>query len=286
VSDQPATIRNAAGRVLRRSTLAQFAGGDEYTLAPRSNLLESLLNRLPESCVHLASPVAQVHPSGDVDVHDTRRRFDLVVAADGVRSVCRKDLWPDAAAPHRTGITTWTWILDRRLTDGFGAIWGRFAEFGILPLHDGRTYAWGGARPGHADLGAYRDWPDPLPELIGAADPDRMTTVELMEVPPPRQLASGRVALIGDAAHAMRPIFGQGAALAMADAITLCRGGIRQLSRRRRRMGALYWMSRSASVVSMPKYRVLAWARDSSLRLTPDGLFASSVGSVSRWSPP
>ncbi len=86
VSDQPATIRNAAGRVLMRRTLAQFAGGAEYTLAPRSNLLESVLDRLPESCVHLASPVAGVHSTGEVDVHDTSRQFDLVVAADGVRS--------------------------------------------------------------------------------------------------------------------------------------------------------------------------------------------------------
>ena len=35
VSHQPATIRNSSGRVLMRRNLAQFAGGDEYTLPGR-----------------------------------------------------------------------------------------------------------------------------------------------------------------------------------------------------------------------------------------------------------
>jgi 2-polyprenyl-6-methoxyphenol hydroxylase-like FAD-dependent oxidoreductase len=84
----------------------------------------------------------------------------------------------------------------------------------------------------------------------------------------------------------MRPIFGEGAALAMEDAITLARGGIAQLSLRRTRMSALYWMSRSASTVAMLRHRSLALTRDTALRLVPDGLFASSVGSVSRWPDP
>ncbi|OBK72156.1 FAD-dependent monooxygenase [Mycobacterium sp. 1274761.0] len=285
VSRQAATIRNAAGRVLIRRTLAEFAGGDEYTLAPRSDLLRSLLARLPHDSVNMSSPVTRVDSTGEIEVEGRRHRFDLIVAADGVRSVCRNNLWQEATQPRRTGITAWTWIIDRRLTDGYGAIWGRFAEFGILPLHDGRTYAWGGARPGHADLQSYRDWADPLPALIDAADSERITSLELIEVPPPRHFSRGRVVLIGDSAHAMRPIFGQGAALAMEDAITLARGGVAQLSRRRRRMYALYWMSRNASLVSMPKYKMLAVARDTALRLAPDSVFASSVGSVSRWTP-
>lgn len=286
ISHRPASIRNSAGRVLMRRTLAQFAGGDEYTLAPRSSLLRSLLAQLPADCVHMSTPVTRVRPDGEIEADGKRHAFDLVVAADGVRSLCRRTLWLSSPTPHRTGITTWTWVVDHSLEDGFGAIWGQHAEFGILPLHDGRTYVWGGARPGHADLDKYRDWPDPLPALIDAARPDRTTTIALTEVPPPRRLSCGRVVLIGDAAHAMRPIFGQGAALAMEDAITLAHGGIAQLSRRRARMRALYWMSRSASFVSMPKYRAIALTRDTALRLVPDRLFASSVGSVSRWSEP
>lgn len=49
----------------------------------------------------------------------------------------------------------------------------------------------------------------------------------------------GQVALIGDAAHTMRPTFGQGAALAMEDAIILANYGAAGLSQRRLRMMAL-----------------------------------------------
>ena len=283
LSGVPATIRTDTGRVLIERTLAQFAGGDEYCVARRSQLLRSLLSRTPEGCVRFGSKVTAVRPSGEVDVDGTQYRFDLVVAADGVHSVCRRQWWPDAAAPRRTGITAWTWIVDRTLSDGYGAVWGRYAEFGILPLLDGRTYAWGGARPGHADLRAYRGWAAPLPELIDAAE--RVSTVELIEVSPPQRFSTGRIVLIGDSAHAMRPLFGQGAALAMEDAIALAHGGIRALSRRRRRIAALYWASRFGSMVTMPRSRALTSARNAALRLTPDGLFASSVGSVSRRPP-
>jgi 2-polyprenyl-6-methoxyphenol hydroxylase-like FAD-dependent oxidoreductase len=285
ISGWPATIRNAAGRVLIRRTLAQFAGGDDYSLVPRSQLLESLLVQLPQRCVHMSAPVTRVDPSGELEVDGSRLKFDMVVAADGVRSACRQALWPRSPTPHRTGITARTWMVDRTLTDGFGVIWGYCAEFGILPLNDGRTYVWSGSRSGHTDLGAYRDWPQPLPELVDAAGP-AMTTVELTEVRVPRHLSYGRVVLIGDAAHAMRPSFGQGAALAMEDAITLARGGAVRLSRRRARMHSLYWMSRVASFASMPRYRALSVARDSALGLIPDGVLSPLFGSVSRWSAP
>ncbi|SEH76399.1 2-polyprenyl-6-methoxyphenol hydroxylase [Mycolicibacterium rutilum] len=276
-----ATVRTDTGRVLIRSSLARFAGGAEYCLAPRTRLLNSLLEQLPAECVRFSRRVTDVQPSGEVLIDGEQRRFDLVVAADGVHSVCRRNLWPDDAAPRRTGITAWTWMVDETLDDGYGAVWGRFAEFGILPLADGRTYVWGGARPGHAELTRYAGWPDPLPVLIGAVEPDRLSTVELTEVSPPRRLAHGRVVLVGDAAHAMRPLFGQGAALAMEDAIALARGGVAELARRRHRMVAMYWASRCGSAVTMPKYRALAAARNALLPLVPDRVFTSGVGMVS-----
>lgn len=282
----PATIRSDTGRVLMRSSLARFAGGDDYCLAERSMLLKSLLAQVPHASVRFRSNVTEVRPTGEVHADGVQHRFDLVVAADGAHSRARRTLWPHEATPHRTGITAWTWIVNQQMNDGYGAIWGRFAEFGILPLPDGRTYVWGGARPGHADLSAYRDWPLSLPELIAAADSDRISTVELTEVAPPRNFPKGRVVLIGDSAHAMRPTLGQGAALAMEDAITLAHGGIEQLARRRPRMLALYWVSKTGSRVAIPKLRILAAARNTALRLAPDRVMASSVGSVSRWTAP
>ena len=74
-----------------------------------------------------------------------------------------------------------------------------------------------------------------------------MATPEIVECRPPRDLVRGKVALIGDAAHTMRPTFGQGAALAMEDAITLANGGAAGLAQRWLQMMTLYTASKAGS---------------------------------------
>ncbi|OBA99048.1 hypothetical protein A5755_03735 [Mycolicibacterium fortuitum] len=223
---------------------------------------------------------------GVVTVGGKERRFDLIIGADGTRGIVRKSLWPDAPPPHSTGITGWAWIVDRQLATGFGPIWGRTTDFGILPLADGRTYIYGGTRDHGAELAAYRHWPAPLPTLIDDVNPDKMATPEIFEARPPRQLVRGKVALIGDAAHTMRPTFGQGAALAMEDAITLAHRGHVGLAKRRSRMLALYTGSKAGSYVAAPYLRSAERARNLTLRLTPSPLFGVMAGAVSHWRPP
>lgn len=276
----PATVRNRSGRVLVRRPLAHLTGGDEVVVVLRSRLLDILTAQLPDAVVRRRCAVTEVRTDGRVTADGHDHRFDLVVAADGARGIVRTALWPDAVRLRRTDIHGWSWVVDQTLTSGFGSIWGETSDFGILPLDDGRAYAYGSTCAAGAQPHDYLDWPDPLPALITAAT--RFTGVTVCEMPPPRQLARGRVVLIGDAAHAMRPTFGQGAALAMEDAITLAYSGVEQLTRRRMRMTALYWMSRGGSLVSAPRRRLLADARDAAVRLTPDPLFATLAGAASR----
>ena len=284
-SHVPATVRSSDGRVLIRSTLAQLTGGDQYATVPRSELLDWLTRRLPSSCLHYSSAVTRVGVDGALATGGTDQRFDLIVAADGTRGVVRELLWPEAPPTRSTGITGWAWIADRDLDTGFGTIWGRTTDFGILPLTDGRTYVYGGTRDRGTQLDDYQHWPAPLPMLINAAAPERMSTPEIFEARPPRQLLRGRVALIGDAAHTMRPTFGQGAALAMEDAITLARSGPEGLAKRRRRMLSLYAASKAGSYFATPRFHTAEKARNLTLRLTPDRLFGLMAGSVSQWQP-
>lgn len=199
------------------------------------------------------------------------------------RGVVRKSLWPKALALRPTGITGWAWITHHQLDTGFGSIWGRTDDFGILPLVDGRTYVYGGTRLPATELKSFKAWPDPLPMLIDAAKPDQTITTEIFEARPPRQLVHGKVVLIGDAAHTMRPTLGQGAALAMEDAITLAYRGISALARRWPRMLALYALSKAGSYVAAPRIAALETARNWALRLLPDPIFGAMTGSVSQW---
>ncbi|OBG86869.1 hypothetical protein A5699_20400 [Mycobacterium sp. E802] len=281
-----ATVRTYDGRVLVRRTLAQLTGGDQYATVLRRQLITWLTDRLPAHCLHYGSTVTGVGVDGSLTVNDREQRFDLVVGADGTRGVVRRSLWPDAPPPRFTGTNGWSWIVDRELDSGFGSIWGRVADFGILPLADGRTYVYGGTHQPHAQLRDYRDWATPLPMLIDAADPPQIATPEIFEAPPVRDLVRGKVVLIGDAAHTMRPTFGQGAALAMEDAITLATGGATELAKRRRRHLALYCASKIGSYIASPRTEMLMRSRDVALRLTPDTVFGLIAGSVSRWRPP
>lgn len=285
---QPATIVNQHGRVLVRAPLASLAGSrrGDFVVAHRAMLIETLKSALPDWCLHPDSRVTGVTADGVIETAGQHKRFDLVVGADGINSVARKSLWPPTAV-RGTGITTWRWIVDRSSYDGVVGIWGRTAEFGVLPMPGYGTYAYGGARPGHANLDSYLDWPDPLPELIASRQPGRLISDELREMRPVRNPTKGRVVLIGDAAHALRPTFGQGAALALEDAVTLARLGPQRYAKaRRRRTTALYWCSRWGSMITMPTTSAGEELRDNGLRVTPNGWFASVAGFASRWKPP
>ncbi len=284
-SHTPATVRASDGQVLVRSTLAQLTGGGEYATVARSQLIAWLSDALPPDRVHYALRVARVGADGTIETAGTAERFDMVVGADGARGVVRKLLWSDAPALRPTGITGWAWTTDHQLQTGFGPIWGRTADFGILPLVDGRTYVYGGTRVRGTDLESFRTWPAPLPALIDAAQPGQMITPEIFEARPPRHVARGKVVLIGDAAHTMRPTFGQGAALAMEDAITLAYRGTAGLSRRWLRTLALHQASKAGSYFAAPQLAALESLRNSVLRLLPDPAFGVIAGSVSRWSP-
>jgi 2-polyprenyl-6-methoxyphenol hydroxylase-like FAD-dependent oxidoreductase len=282
-SRMPASVRTPGGRILVRRSLGQLTGGGEFAAVTRAQLISWLAAELPSHCVHYSRNVTYVGLDGTIEISGVGQRFDLVVAADGLRSLARRSLWADAQPPRPTGITGWAWIVERRLETGFGVIWGRETEFGILPLIDGRTYVYGGDRSGQTDLRRFLDWPEPLPSLIDAATPEKMITPQIFEARPPRQLRRGKVCLIGDAAHCMRPTFGQGAALAMEDAIALAYGGPSRLSTRWPRMLTLYGLSKAGSRFAAPGTVPLERARNVALRLLPDPVFGVMAGSVSHW---
>lgn len=285
-SDIPATIRSSGGRVLIRSTMGRLTGGGQFACVPRAELVSWLTTALSPGCIRYRCPVSEVSVDGVVEAGGDREQFDLVVAADGARSITRMSLWPAAPQLSDTGISGWAWIVDTCLTEGFGTLWGHDTDFGILPLHDGRTYVYGGTSRHGADLGVFQDWPQPLPSLIAQASPTAMTTPRIFEARPARRLVKGRVVLIGDAAHPMRPTFGQGAALAMEDALTLVRQGPAGLARRWPRHLAMYGAAKTGSYAATPRMAALAAVRNRVLQKTPGPVFGAVAGSVSHWRVP
>jgi 2-polyprenyl-6-methoxyphenol hydroxylase-like FAD-dependent oxidoreductase len=97
----------------------------------------------------------------------------------------------------------------------------------------------------------FGDWHAQIPEVIDACEEEQIARADIFDLPAHRDWGKGRVTLLGDAAHATQPTLGQGAALALEDAVILARcirahgpaaDALREYERRR--------IARTASVVA------------------------------------
>ncbi|NNH68534.1 NAD(P)-binding protein [Nocardia uniformis] len=292
LEDRRAFARNQRGRVLIDARISDFVGG--LVTVHRADLVSILAAAVPVQCVRTGTRVVGVHADGRIETDTDTVQFDLVVGADGVNSVVRQQLWPNESPVRRTGMTAWRWVADRPAPDPVGVILGRHAEAGVVPMADDRTYVFAAARPGIASLDYFSDWPDPLPQLIAATDRSRIVTDELLEIRVPRRLWHDQVALIGDAAHAMRPTLGQGAGMALEDAVTLaaCAPDLaRYSSTRRRRVATMSFLSRYGMRMTSPGSAALAAVRDAAIVATPNSLSVrmfryTSNRALHNWRPP
>jgi 2-polyprenyl-6-methoxyphenol hydroxylase-like FAD-dependent oxidoreductase len=122
----------------------------------RADLLAVLRAAVPDEALRPGVTVTEVRPEGIVVHSGGQSRADLVVGADGVRSVTRQSVWPDAPAPRYAGYTSWRLITPPVPVTETAESWGRGERFGYAPLADGRIYCYATA---NAPQGA----PDPAP---------------------------------------------------------------------------------------------------------------------------
>ena len=233
--DGPATLRFDAD---------EFAVPQLGFIVENLLLQESLLQQLDNSAAELRfdSPLQalrRVDERYKIDLRsDETLTADLLIAADGARSFVRSAAgieareWPyeqtafvthlQAEKPH--GATAW----QRFLRDG---------PLGILPLEDGRVSVVWSTTPDKANAALEADDAATGDLLTEASDGvlGKLTVAGPRGAFPLRaRHASNYVlpnlALIGDAAHAIHPLAGQGANLGLQDAAELSRQVIDALS--------------------------------------------------------
>lgn len=164
---------------------------------------------------------------------------DLLIGCDGLHSQTRRILLPNAPQPQYTG------LID---CGGFGhctavtpgaqhMIFGRRAFFGYIARADGEVYWFSNvaqaSEPTRDELRSIRDdeWqerllalhkddPAPVAEIIRSTR-GRLGKWPVYDIAFLPTWHRGPICLIGDAAHATSPHIGQGASLALEDAIVL-----------------------------------------------------------------
>jgi 2-polyprenyl-6-methoxyphenol hydroxylase-like FAD-dependent oxidoreductase len=301
----PATrfeVRHADGRVLRAF---RAQPGGRMVVALRPVLHGALLDAVGQERLALDSEVVGVASAAahaELALKDGRaERADALIGADGVGSIVRRLLHPDEPPPAPSGFAAL-----RGVAHGVGDQLGDLAGVGYLGAGIEAAAARASAESVYwylsllsSDVAAWPKHPreiatratrgfDPwFRSIIDATSDDDMRLDELFIRRPLRQWGTGRITLLGDAAHPVLPHTAQGAAQALEDAVALglaltrhddIEAALRDYERvRRARTSKLIATGPRIAAMTTTRSRVRIALRTTLLRLVPEPLLAKGA---------
>ncbi len=189
--------------------------------------------------VMLGCTFTEIRQDADgVDVTFTdgqRRRYELVIGADGLYSKTREALFPDAPRPRYNGQAVWRAVLPRLSEIETTTIWiGAHIKPGVNPVSETEMYLFvTEPRPtnDHVDPASFVPRLRALLEPFGApllqsiraqiGDDSRIVFRPLEGLLMPQPWYRGRIVLIGDTVHATTPHLASGACIGIEDALVL-----------------------------------------------------------------
>jgi salicylate hydroxylase len=220
---------------------------------PMLNIHRADLHRALAKCVDLHSPktlhVGHRLQSLSQDSLSVKARFEngtvaegeILIGADGIRSTVRRAGLGEVSEPRFTNFVAWrglvplerlpehlrstsmtSWVSPDRHVIEYAV--GGLKNYVALALQEGWTSeSWSTPSSIGEVLEMFPGWHEDITTILRATPENGSFKFALHDHDPMASWSSGRVTLLGDAAHAMLPLMAQGSAMAMEDAAILTR---------------------------------------------------------------
>jgi salicylate hydroxylase len=207
----------------------------------RADLLNALAAKLPAEAVrlgHRCVGIVQTASSARLHfAHGDSFEADIVIAADGIHSTLQKYV-VEPRPPEYSGVRAYRGLISREKLPGWPEaahmVWmGDGKHFIVYPVRSGRLLNYVGFVPTKNETIESWSAAGDRDELAASFDGWDSQIVQLLETVeacfwwglydrrPLASWTSGRLVLLGDAAHAMLPHLGQGANQAIEDGVAL-----------------------------------------------------------------
>lgn len=236
--------RNHQGEVLNNVNLmplVEQVGQRPYPVS-RTDLQQMMLTAFGETDVRMGMRCVEVKQDADsataIFEDGSIATGDVIIGADGIRSVVREYLNGGKIEPRYAGYVNWNGIVEASSDLAESDVWviyvGEGKRASMMPIGGNRFYFFMGCpkpkgtkiepKDIRAELkSTFEGWAQPVQNLIAKLDPEQVNRLEISDIDPLPHLVKGRIALVGDSAHATTPTLGQGGCQAMEDAEVLCR---------------------------------------------------------------
>jgi salicylate hydroxylase len=217
--------------------------GEHTWTMHRADLLDVLISAIPPDAIELGRQCTGLTQDGDA-VTLTFTDGDpvcceAVIAADGIHSVLREHV-TTASLPRPSGLCAWRSLVPADAVPDFArrpvqTLWlGHRHHLVHYPVRSGKLVnivAFSPTLPGEVEeswsaagrpddfAAEFSGWDPRLGTLIAAAT--QVGRWSVLDRAPLSRWVSGRIALLGDAAHPMLPFYAQGAGQAIEDAAAL-----------------------------------------------------------------